>query len=318
MGWSLVGLAGAQLASKTCDCTVRWVLTKRRLPSYLRVMGPQDHPSREALRLPPGLAREIAKFWRESTVLVLLAIVVWNRSEMIFLKRFCDIRQVAFYSVAFGLSLFPAGLVGPFSRAAAVSVFAEQGRSAKAGRQVANLYWRYLVLLLLPACLGLAVLSGPLVRILYGVQYHQAAPVLMLAAAFSMFAPLANPATSLVTAAGGQGRIVVGGLVAAVATLALDYWLVRYHAAIGGALANGLGQVISTIIIIAIAQVREFPHFARFHTAGMPSGTWNGGDSGAVRARGAGHRGHCWRAIARRSGICRIPEDRTNGGRAGS
>jgi O-antigen/teichoic acid export membrane protein len=250
MGWGLVGLAGAQLAGKTCDCVVRWILTSRRLPGYLQAMGPSAGSS----RLPPGLALKLTKFCGESTILALLAMVVWNRSEMIFLKRFCDIRQVAFYSVAFGLSLIPGQIVGPFSRAAGVSVFAEQGRSAKAGRNVAHLYWRYLLLLVLPACLGLSILSGPLVRLLYGVQYHQAAPVLMLAAAFSMFAPLANPATALVTAAGGQGRLVRWGLLAAVATLALDYWLVRYHAAMGGALANGLGQAISTISIIVIAR----------------------------------------------------------------
>jgi len=254
MGWELVGLAGAQLAGKTCDCAVRWVLTKRRLPRYLQAMGTSGDSWRKTPQLPPGLAREIAKFLGQSTILVLLAIVVWNRSEMVFLKRFCDIRQVAFYSVAFGLSLFPVGLIGPFARAAGVSVFAEHGRSSQAGRHVAHLYWRYLLLLILPACLGLSILSGPLVRILYGVRYVDAVPVLMVAAALSMFAPLASPATSLVTASGGQGRLVRWGLLAAVATIVLDYWLVRYHAAMGGALANGLGQAISTISIIVIAR----------------------------------------------------------------
>jgi hypothetical protein len=47
MGWGLVGLAGAQLASKTCDCAVRWMLTKRRLPSYLRAMGASTDSSRD-------------------------------------------------------------------------------------------------------------------------------------------------------------------------------------------------------------------------------------------------------------------------------
>jgi len=61
-------------------------------------------PSAGSSRLPPGLALKLTKFCGESTILALLAMVVWNRSEMIFLKRFCDIRQVAFYSVAFGLS----------------------------------------------------------------------------------------------------------------------------------------------------------------------------------------------------------------------
>ena len=254
MGWDLVGLAGAQLAGRTCDCVVRWMLTWQRLPRYLQAMGASVTSSRAERRIPPGLGRQIAKFFGESTILVLLAIVVWNRSEMIFLKRFCDIRQVAFYSVAFGLSLVPGGLVGPFARAAGVSVFAEQGRNARAGRHVAELYWRYLMLLVMPVCLGLAALSGPLVRILYGVLYYEAAPVLMLAGALSMFAPLANPATSLVTAAGGQSRLVRWGLLAAVATIVLDYWLVRYYAAMGGALANGLGQVISTIGTIVIAR----------------------------------------------------------------
>jgi len=114
MGWGLVGLAGAQLAGKTCDCVVRWILTSRRLPGYLQAMGPSAGSS----RLPPGLALKLTKFCGESTILALLAMVVWNRSEMIFLKRFCDIRQVAFYSVAFGLSLIPGQIVGPFSRAA--------------------------------------------------------------------------------------------------------------------------------------------------------------------------------------------------------
>jgi O-antigen/teichoic acid export membrane protein len=44
------------------------------------------------------------------------------------------------------------------------------------------------------------------------------------------------------------------GLLSAVATIALDYWLVRYYAAMGGALANGLGQAISTIGTIVIAR----------------------------------------------------------------
>jgi O-antigen/teichoic acid export membrane protein len=253
MGWDLTGLAGAFLASKICDCVVRGVLTQRRLPHYLRAMGGSADAHYASARLPPGLAREIAKFFVQSTVLALLAIVVWGRSEMIFLKRYCDIREVAFYSVAFSLSLIPPQIVGPFSRAAGVSVFAEQGRSATSGRHVAHLYWRYLLLLVMPVCLGLAALSGPMMRLLYGVQYYEAAPVLMLAAALSMFAPLASPATSLVTAAGGQGRIVSYGLLAAAATIALDYWLVRSHAALGGALANGLGQAISTVGTILIA-----------------------------------------------------------------
>jgi O-antigen/teichoic acid export membrane protein len=253
LDWGLVGLAGALLASRTCDCVVRWTLTLGRLPGYLKAMGGDPTPPGQKPKLPPKLAREIVVFAVESTILTLLTLVVWNRSAMFFLKRYSAIEQVAFFSVAFGLGLLPGQIVGPFSRAAGVSVYAERGRDANAGLRVAQLYFRYMVLLVIPACLGLSVLSGPLLRVLYGVRYFDAAPVLMIAAALGMFAPLSNPATSLITAAGGQRRLVVSGLGAAAVTLSLEYFLVRSYAAVGGTWANGLGQAVSAAVNILIA-----------------------------------------------------------------
>jgi O-antigen/teichoic acid export membrane protein len=258
MGWGLVGLAAASLASRTCDCVVRWSLTAARLPAYLQAMGNDPTPSGQRPALPPGLSRQFAIFVGESTILTTLSLVVWNRSEMLFLKRYSAIEEVAYFSVAFGLSLLPGQIVGPFSRAAVVGVYAEHGRAEQAGVHVTRIYWRYLVLLVMPASLGLAVLSGPLLSVLYGARYLDAAPVLLLAGALSMFGPLASPATSLVTAAGGQRRLVMVGLLAAMATLALDYVLVRAYAAAGGALANGLGQAISTVTIILVARRYSF------------------------------------------------------------
>jgi O-antigen/teichoic acid export membrane protein len=258
MGWELVGLAAALLASRLCDCLLRWKLTAKRLPEYLSRLGPDPTPAGAVPKLPPGFAREVAVFVVEATILTLLTMVVWNRSEIFFLKRYSDIEQVAYFSVAFGLSLMPGQAVSPFSRAASVSVYAETGRDAESGIHVARVYWRYVVLLIMPACLGLAALSGPLLRLLYGVRYLDAAPVLMLGASLSMFGSLADPATSLVTAAGGQRRLVIGGVCAAIATLTLDYVLVRSYAALGGALANGLGQAISAVTVTMIARRYSF------------------------------------------------------------
>lgn len=258
LGWGLVGLAVAGLVSRTCDAIVRWHLTLRRLPEYLRAMGSETENTSASQGLPPGLGRQIWSFIGESTILTVLTLVVWGRSEMIFLKKYSAIEQVAYFSVAFSLSQIPGQLVGPFSRAASVSVFSERGRDQRAGLHITHVYWRYLVLLVLPACLGLAVLAGPLLRVLYGARYFDAVPVLMLAGALSMFASLAGPATTLVTAAGGQRHLVVAGILTAVATLVLDYLLVRPYGAIGGALANGLGQAISTAAVLLVARRYAF------------------------------------------------------------
>ena len=54
-------------------------------------------------------------------------------------------------------------------------------------------------------------------------------------------------------AGGGQGLLVRWGCAAAVLTLALDVWLVQAHCALGGALANALGQSAGTIGVWIIA-----------------------------------------------------------------
>ena len=270
LGWGLVGLAAVGLVSRTCDCIVRWLLTLKRMPGYLEAMRGDSTCAASSQALPPGLGRQIWSFVGESTILTVLTLVVWSRSEMIFLKRYSAIEQIAYFSVAFSLSQIPGQLVGPFSRAAAVAVFGERGRDQQAGLHVTQVYWRYLVLLVLPACLGLAVLAGPLLRVLYGARYSDAVPVLMVAGALSMFASLANPATTLVTAAGGQRRLVLAGILAAVATLTLDYCLVRPYGAMGGAVANGLGQAISTAAVVLVAHRYSFrsrPNFVLRVTA---------------------------------------------------
>lgn len=246
--FGLIGLAGAQLASKTIDCSLRWVITYARLPGYYKTMEQSDGAAQPVI-MPADLRQRILVFSWQATVLTVLTLVVWNRSEMYFLKRYSDIREVAFYSVAFSLGLVATQLVGPFSRAAGATLLAEQGRSNDAGVYMAQVYWRYLALLVLPATLGLAALSTPLVHVLYGEAYRAAAPVLLVAAAFGMFAPLAGPASTLAVASGGQGLLVRCGLAATVVTLSLDYVLVKSFDAVGGAWANGLGQLASTVAV---------------------------------------------------------------------
>jgi O-antigen/teichoic acid export membrane protein len=248
--WDLVGLAAAQLAGRSVDCGVRWILTLKYMPAYLEAMG--SSPAAELKpAFAPGGGKEIARFCAQATVLMLLSLVVWNRSEMFFLKRYCDTHSIAYYSVAFGLSLLPGRLAGPFAKAAGVSLFATLGRDADDGRRFAELYWRYVAFIVLPASLGLAVLSGPLVRVLYGDQYVGAVAVLVVAACFSMVTPLAQPCSDLATAAGGQGSLVRWGLAAAVVTLVLDWLLVRAYGALGAAYANGLGQVAYAAGVLA-------------------------------------------------------------------
>lgn len=250
--WELTGLAGALLVSRCVDAGLRWLTALRKLPKFLAHIAPMA-PTPPTAPFQRGFTREIVHFCALQSVLLLVALVVANRSEILFLKWFRDLREVAFYSVSFGFAQMVSQIAAPFSMAATMSLFVVSGRSRENAQRFAEVYYRYVALIVLPAAWGLAALSGPLVRVLYGPEYWDAAPVLMVAAVLSVAGPLAAPATALATSSGRLSLLVRAGLFAVVVTLCLDTVFVRYWGAVGGAAANGVGQLASTVMVWALA-----------------------------------------------------------------
>ena len=91
LGLDLPGLAAALLLSRVVDCALRFALLRRRWPAFQALLASQTS-------LPGDLRARIVRFGAQSTVLLVLDLVVWNRSEVFFLKQLCDIRAVAFFS----------------------------------------------------------------------------------------------------------------------------------------------------------------------------------------------------------------------------
>lgn len=248
--WDLPGLAASLLVGRTVDCVLRWVLVRARLPAGSALLD------FKGAQLPAEKRREVLEFCWHATLLLVINLIVWNRSEMFFLERFCDLHQVAFFSVAFAFARLPGDIAAPFSRAAVAGLYVERGRSRDGAVAFAAVMARYVSLVVFPTAVGLAAISAPLVTTLYGAQYAEAVPVLIVAGVLGAAAPLAEPAVGLTTVSGGQYLLVRWGVVSAALTLALDLWLVRWGCAMGGAVANGCGQLLSTLGVWVIARRR--------------------------------------------------------------
>lgn len=259
LGWGLPGLAMALLAGRTLDCAYRIVRAQRCFRAQL---GPEHDTT------PGGLSAseraELLRFSLQALGLMLLNVVVWSRSEMFFLKRMSSVEQVAFYSLSFGLGLIPKEIASPFAKAAMAALYAESGLNKDRGTRVAELSTRYQALVVFPAALGLAVLSGPLVRLLYGEKYFAAAPVLFAAAALGPVGHLVEPVVTLLRTRDEQRRLIIWTAGAGAVMLGLDWWLVGALAALGGALANGLGQALLVFGLWALAH-----RICRFNLPGM-------------------------------------------------
>jgi O-antigen/teichoic acid export membrane protein len=180
--------------------------------------------------------------------------IVWDRSDVVFLKALCpDMAQMSFYTVAFNLTekiqMIPTALGG----AIGASIKAQYGRDATRLPQMTSVATWYFFLFGLPLMTGLAVLSGSVIPMLYGHRYLPAIPVLAVAALFAI-PRCYMPSWDLLQALEKQRFLTFWMVVCSAANVALDIWLIPKHGALGAAFANGLAQLAAAAGIILRAR----------------------------------------------------------------
>lgn len=116
---------------------------------------------------------------------------------------------LGFYVLAFNISSWPSSVIGTAVRAVAFPAFAERGRSA-GERDVAGLLrgTELVWTLSLPVSLGLAVLAGPVISILYPERWAPSAAVLTALAAFGALRVVFDLWVAYLTACGAGGWLV--------------------------------------------------------------------------------------------------------------
>lgn len=204
--------------------------------------------------LPVDVRRGMVNYALLSSVGVVLTLVVWRRSEFLFLDHFSSDTQIALYSVAFAavaaLLLAPQAVVAAALPAVAtlVGAGALDRISAGFGRAL-----RLLLLVTLPLS-ALSIALGPLaLRLVYGEAFRRAGPVVVvLLAPFPLIA-LAN-LSSVVLA--GLNRLkfpLVAGIVGAAVNIGLDLLLIPRYDAVGAAFANIGGQLAAGLPALVYA-----------------------------------------------------------------
>lgn len=241
-GWGLVGIAAGLLTMRTAELFVRIVPLWRRLSRY---------PSAE---LPAAIKSNMRRFASQSLLLMTLGLVVWDRSELFFLKTFCsDIRQVAFYSVAFNVTERLLVLSQIFGTATGTTVMVQYGRDERRLGPMVAAATRYLGLIAFPVHLGLAAIAGPITLLAYGSQYAPAILPLALAAVFGIPKAFMVPVTAMLQSYDRQALLIRWGLIAGVVNLTLDLLLIPKYGANGAAIANGGAQTFSAVALWMVA-----------------------------------------------------------------
>jgi lipopolysaccharide exporter len=246
-GWGLVGLTASLLVSRIVDFVVRFHLFRRlysRMPGLPRV-GPLDS----------SLKGRMIRFAAQQMVLALLYALLFDRMEVFFLRGMAPSREIAFFSISFTLVSYLLQFPQNLADSASVRVWVEHGRSpAEAARTTAIATW-FVMLFAAPALFGVAAVSDPLLRLLYGARYLPAIPVLAVLSVLSLGLAVSQPAQLLLVGAGRNGIYIAWLCVAGLVSVAGNLLLVPAHGAVGAALAKGAGQATAAAGFLAYAWI---------------------------------------------------------------
>jgi O-antigen/teichoic acid export membrane protein len=117
---------------------------------------------------------------------------------------------------------------------------------------------KLLAALTLPLAVGAAVLAEPLVRVLYGDAYAEAATALQLLAPAIMLYPLTHLAANMLIARNRQRAVAISMGVAAGFCVATNLVLIPLYSLNGAAATASLSQLVLAIALLVLAR-REAP-----------------------------------------------------------
>ncbi len=239
--WGVVGVGASMLVMRLADFLVRIVPTMRGILSWTTT-----HVQ------PEGLSNRMFTFAWQSVAVLVLEMIVWQRSEFILLKHLCsDIRQVAFYSVAFSMAENLLMSASIFSSAAGATVFAQFGRDKSRIPELTATTIRYLALTSIPLHFISAALAAPAMMLLYGRQYEGAIAVVTIAPLLCMPKAFLGPVRSLLQSHERQSLVIGATIFAGIVDIATAWVLIIHHGAVGACIGSGAAEITAVVILWA-------------------------------------------------------------------
>jgi len=251
--WDLTGLAISLLIARVLDLALRRY-------SLGRVTAGLRRSSADSVSdtIDRQLESRMRRFCVGAAAVEMLNLVVWDRSEIFFLGRYCDIREVAFYSIPFNIINQVLLITRSFTSSASSHLMTKIGSDVQAAKDLTTTLLRYLAMMAFPLLLGLAALSRPLVQVVYGSAFHPAARILAILAVFSIVRAALTLVLLLFSAFDIQGLAVRVMAACAVFNLLLDLLLIPKYGALGAAVASAIAQCagISLLWFVLASKMR--------------------------------------------------------------
>jgi O-antigen/teichoic acid export membrane protein len=245
MGAGLTGIILGQALGTVLSCTLQ---SRRALSLY----------PRQAEAVTPALRDELGRYLVSLSVVRVLETLVWERSEIFFLKLWVLPQEIAFYSLAAGLAsramIVPAIFVGALLPAlASLHGAGDDGEFGRVYRSAL----RSVALVGAPIAAVSAGVAPALVGLLYGEAYGPVAVLYRILVGVSLLGVMRDVAWAALRAAGDRRSMLTATAVTAVVDLGLAAALVRPFGTTGAVAANTVAQLtVSVWAFIALQRLK--------------------------------------------------------------
>jgi O-antigen/teichoic acid export membrane protein len=198
--------------------------------------------------VPDRYRRDFLRFASATTLFSVIELVVWRRSEFVFLAGYSTDAQIALYSIAFAasnaLTRMPEVITTVTMPAVATLAGAGQHDRIKSG------YWRGMRMLILITpivAVGAAALGPEVLEALYGSEFSGVRPVFLILMAPLLVLPLLTMTQAILFALGKLRFLIIVGIAATAINVSLDLILIPAFDAVGASLANAGAQLAAGI-----------------------------------------------------------------------
>jgi O-antigen/teichoic acid export membrane protein len=204
--------------------------------------------------LDPATKSEILRYSRTLFILVLAEIVVWQRSEIVVLGLTRPAAELGLYAASYALV---SGLMDAFPRALGITYFpALSGQASPEFRQTLHRAVPAVGLIGAVLAAGLVGGGGQALEAIYGAGYAAAAASVAILACAGAVGAVGGLAASALYAKDRQSHVLGVTIVGAVVNIGADILLIPGYGLVGAAMANGVGQVLVTGLLLGTLLLR--------------------------------------------------------------
>lgn len=223
------------------------IIFRKYLWNYFPKPAPENKLS---LKEELGLARIILTFSIPVAITGLSELAIYDVSTFM-IGRYMTAKDAGYYGVADPIARLP--LIISLSVAAAILPAASEATSLK-DKKLLETYvtqsYRYVILTVLPICVGVSIFAQPILSLIFGSNYIYGAGALSILVIGMTFYTLFMVSSSISQGIGHPRLPMTILLIGTVINITLNYFMVQYYGLIGAAVATTIAAFIIMIAIV--------------------------------------------------------------------